>query len=57
MKLYNIIYKLKNDETQGRVSVYSINKQSAIQHIKSIYPDAIVIKITQKKNNENTRKH
>lgn len=50
MKLYNIIYKLKNDETPGRISIYSKNKLTAIEHIKSIYPDVKIIKITKGKN-------
>lgn len=49
MKLYNIIYKLKNDENLGRISIYSKNKLTVIEHIKSIYPDVIVIKIIQEK--------
>ena len=49
MKLFRVIYKLPLDKVEGSILIYSKNKETAIQHMKSIYSDVKIIKIKQEK--------
>lgn len=49
MKLFRVIYKLPLDKVEGLLYIYSKNKETAIQHMKSIYPDVKIIKIKLEK--------